>query len=150
MFSIASDDIETLRPVPVRAIAISTAIILSSAIVVLLYRATDGFTRGTLRDLSSADRAVLDRIEQAGIRVLEKPPSAFGLQCVAVQVNWNRDLQTYVVSSLSLENAPFDLLLPFLRELSGLRELRAPYLSESELTVIRKQLPGMRVYRHRA
>lgn len=53
-------------------------------------------------------------------------------------------------SSLSLENASFDLLLPYLRELSGLRELRAPYLRESELIGIRKQLPGINVYRRRA
>ena len=149
MFSIETEQLPQLRPVPVRSISIAIGLVALLAIAAMCYRATDGFRRGTLRELSTVDRAVIERIEAAGIRVQEQAASAFGPPMIIVKVNWQPSNQQYVVTALSLENASFEVLLPFIRELSGLRELRAPYLIESELTTVRRQLPGITVNRRR-
>ncbi len=36
---------------------------------------------------------------------------------IVVKVNWQSERKMYVVSAVSLENASFELLLPFIREL---------------------------------
>lgn len=147
MFSDSFDEQVQLRRIPVRAIGASVGIAAIVSLVALLYLATEGFTRGEIRDLSAEDRRVLDQLERSGILV-----RAASLPCtmqphIVVNVNWQDRSRRYAVTAIGLRNTTIQQLLPYIHQLSCLPEIRAPYLRESELEQIRQTVPRLRVNR---
>ena len=105
--------------------------------------ATEGFTRGTLEEVTSFEKQALDDMHNSGIVVRDAALPCNSAPHVVVQVNWNSQLGGYCVSKIGLRNVQFESVSPFISRFAGLQEINAPYLSDVERARIARVVPSL-------
>lgn len=147
MFTEHRDNTQTLSPIPVRAIVVSLGVICFGLLILVLYLATDGFTRGEIRDLPTEEKLVLDQIEQAGVLVRDATIACTMQPHIVVSVNFQRSTKKYAVTAIGLRSVPLESIASHIMELSSLKEIRAPYSTSEQIEAIQRRVPGLTVNR---
>ena len=113
---------------------------------VCLLTMTDVLTRGGISSLPAAERDTLLRIGQSGIRIVTKSITGFGSPAhIIPKVRWQFSTGECAVIGVTINNANINYvrpILPELRKLTGLNEINAPYLTDTEIESIQKHFPN--------
>lgn len=145
IFSDKTDGLPQRPIIPIRTIVTSVVVVCVGLAVLLFYLASDGFTRGELKDLPESERRVLDQIRETGLLVREAAIPCTMEPHIICSVHWQSSTGKYAVTAISLRNAPFGLLEPYLDQFSSLKEIRAPYEKQSQVDAIQRRVPKLTV-----
>ena len=145
VFQDTLDNLPSSSRLRIRALILVSACMIGVAAWSVFYIATEGFTRGTLEEVTSFEKQALDDMHASGIVVRDAALPCSSDPHVVVQVNWNSQLGGYCVSMIGLQNVPFESVLPFISRFAGLREINAPYLSDVERVRIARLVPSLLV-----
>lgn len=147
IFTDPVDEVPQRRRMSIRSVVAALCVACFAVAIAVFYEGSDGFTRGVILDLPSNERTVLDRIQDSGVVVGDT-----GLSCtmephIVVTVNWQSSTGKYAVTAISLMNAPFELVRSEIKYFTALKEIHAPYLRQTEVEAIQRQVPQLAVSR---
>lgn len=147
MFESENDPIP-LRPIVPRWLVVSVTIGVVAASLLFIGTVTNLFTRGDIGSLPRDGREILSRIEQTGIRVVTQPTTGFGAPPQVVpEVMWQYSLGEYAVTAVTILNAETDTVIPEIKKLLRLIEIRVPLRSEAEAEAIETRIPNVVIKR---
>jgi hypothetical protein len=144
-----TDEQPRYKPIAWRPIAIWMIVTFTIASLVMLATSSDIFTRGRIDDLPLTEREVLKQIESTGVQVQASPLTYFGApEHVIVQVHWNHRASSYAVSAIEIRSESIDQLIPLVRRLIHVNDVRAPLQNNQGIEMLRRTLPGAKVGRN--
>ena len=144
-----SNELARYRSFAWRPFAILIIVTFAAVSLLMLAMFTDVFTRGWIDDLPLTEREVLRQIESAGILVQALPLTYFGApDHVIVKVHWNHEASTYTVSAIEIRSESLDQLIPLVRRLPHVNDVRAPLQNNNGMEILRRSLPGAKVSRN--
>ncbi len=147
MFESESDPIP-LRPIVSRWLVVSVTIGVVAASLLFIGTVTNLFMRGDIGSLPRDERRFFRGLSRlAFVSLHNQRQASVHLLKSFLKFMWQYSLGEYAVTAVTILNAETDTVIPEIKKLLRLKEIRVPLLSEAEAEAIETRIPNVVIKR---